>query len=356
MFVSLLLLSLLPLFLTLIFPIRSIQTIKNANARVVICVAARNEEGNIAACLDSLLGLNYPKELFQIRVANDGSTDRTNEILKEYELAYEQVFIHQVDRTEKHTKGKSRALAQLTKDLVCDYIAFTDADVRVSENWLMNMLSAIGTKGLVSGTTLIRGKNLFEKWQAMDWLLGQLQIQLSSRFLKGTPTAMGNNMLVQAKSYFAIGGYDELPFSVTEDVSLQQVFEKNGYATAMLFGQEYLALTQSESTWGDLSCQRQRWGKAVFDLPVLLVFFLTLQGVFLPLVMMGAFCVDVSIVLFIPIKMLLVVFVLRAKDPIKTHWSLFELLTFEWYQFRLMLGMLTKVIFFKKVKWKGQQL
>ena len=245
MFIVLILLSLLPIFLALIAPIKIVKEVNVSGAYVIICVAARNEEVCISECLESLLALNYPKELFEIHVANDGSTDDTNEILKRYESNYEQIHVLQVDRTVKKTKGKARALAQLTKGLTCDYIAFTDADVVVTKEWLRGMLSAIGTRGLISGTTLIGGRFLFDKWQGMDWLIGQLQLQLSSRFLKGTPTAMGNNMLVNTEKFFSVGGYEELPFSVTEDVSLQKVFERKGYKTAMCFVQNYVALTRA---------------------------------------------------------------------------------------------------------------
>ncbi len=48
---------------------------------VTIIVPARNEERNIAFCLESLLAMDYPR--FEIFVVDDHSTDRTAEIVRE---------------------------------------------------------------------------------------------------------------------------------------------------------------------------------------------------------------------------------------------------------------------------------
>jgi cellulose synthase/poly-beta-1,6-N-acetylglucosamine synthase-like glycosyltransferase len=51
---------------------------------VSVVVAAHNEEDVIAARLENLLELDYPREKLEIVVASDASTDRTNEIVEAY--------------------------------------------------------------------------------------------------------------------------------------------------------------------------------------------------------------------------------------------------------------------------------
>ena len=46
--------------------------------KVSIVISARNEEQNIGKCLTSLLCQDYPKELFEIIIADDASTDNTS--------------------------------------------------------------------------------------------------------------------------------------------------------------------------------------------------------------------------------------------------------------------------------------
>jgi cellulose synthase/poly-beta-1,6-N-acetylglucosamine synthase-like glycosyltransferase len=51
---------------------------------ISIWVACRNEEDNIAGCLNSLLQLDYPVNRIQILVGNDQSTDKTAEIVLQF--------------------------------------------------------------------------------------------------------------------------------------------------------------------------------------------------------------------------------------------------------------------------------
>lgn len=52
---------------------------------VSVLIAVHNGERFLAAKLDSVLALRYPKELLEILVLSDGSTDRTEEIARQYE-------------------------------------------------------------------------------------------------------------------------------------------------------------------------------------------------------------------------------------------------------------------------------
>ena len=45
--------------------------------RVSVVTAARNEEQNIGACIESLTRLDYPKDKLEIIIVDDGSTDAT---------------------------------------------------------------------------------------------------------------------------------------------------------------------------------------------------------------------------------------------------------------------------------------
>ena len=55
---------------------------------VSVAVPCWNEERTLAATLDSLLALDYPKDKLTVYVVDDGSKDRTLAIAKEYEAKY----------------------------------------------------------------------------------------------------------------------------------------------------------------------------------------------------------------------------------------------------------------------------
>lgn len=50
-----------------------------------LIIAAYNEEQGIAQKIENSLALDYPKQLLEIIIASDGSDDRTNEIVRQYE-------------------------------------------------------------------------------------------------------------------------------------------------------------------------------------------------------------------------------------------------------------------------------
>ena len=51
---------------------------------VSVIVAARNEEENIAHCIDAVLAQNYPSEMFELIIVDDHSEDSTFKIATEY--------------------------------------------------------------------------------------------------------------------------------------------------------------------------------------------------------------------------------------------------------------------------------
>ena len=55
-------------------------TESSPEAKFLILVAAHNEEDVIESTLENLEKIDYPKELFDLYVVNDNSTDRTGEL------------------------------------------------------------------------------------------------------------------------------------------------------------------------------------------------------------------------------------------------------------------------------------
>lgn len=60
---------------------------------VTILIPARNEERHIAACLDSLIGGNYPEDRLEILVLDGSSKDSTTAIVRQYADRYDFIRI-----------------------------------------------------------------------------------------------------------------------------------------------------------------------------------------------------------------------------------------------------------------------
>ncbi len=107
---------------------------------VSIIISAYNEEKYIEKKIRNTLGLNYPKDKYEVIVISDGSTDRTAEIAKSIE-SENYMFIEQAER-----KGKASALNAALKYIKGEIVVYTDANVFIEADALLNLIEAFQNK------------------------------------------------------------------------------------------------------------------------------------------------------------------------------------------------------------------
>lgn len=199
--------------------------------RVSILIAARNEEATIARCLAAVRQLNYPPALLEVLLGNDASTDATAAVATQAMHGFQGRFqLLAITETLGEARGKANVLAHLARAATTEYFFITDADIAVPTTWVQGLLAyAQPGVGTVTGLTVVEGPRLFDKLQGLDWLLSLGLVQVVSDLGKPV-TAMGNNMLVTRAAYGATGGYEQLPFSVTEDYALFQATLQHGFS------------------------------------------------------------------------------------------------------------------------------
>ncbi|HEX8425500.1 glycosyltransferase [Hymenobacter sp.] len=236
--------------------------------RVSILIAARNEEAAIARCLAAIRQLDYPAHLLEVLLGDDASTDATSAVAAHSMQGFAGSFrILPIQETLGLARGKANVLAHLTRAATTNYFFITDADIAVPNTWVQGLLAhtAPGV-GTVTGLTLVDGPRLFHRVQGLDWLMSLGLVQVVSD--QGRPvTAMGNNMLVTRAAYEATGGYEELPFSVTEDYELFRATIRLGFNYRIIFRPEVLAISLPMPTVGNLLHQRRRWTRGLESLP-----------------------------------------------------------------------------------------
>ena len=112
---------------------------------ITLLICAYNEEDVVAEKMANTLAIDYPREKFRIMWVTDGSTDRTNELLK----AYPEVDV--VFSPER--RGKSAALKHGLQELQTRYVAFTDANTMINPGAMKEIarLFTDPTVGCVSG-------------------------------------------------------------------------------------------------------------------------------------------------------------------------------------------------------------
>lgn len=240
-----------------------------ARPTVSVVVAARNEEAAIGPCIDSLCRQDYPTDRYEVVIVDDDSTDRTAAIVRDkmHTFANLQLISPPAD---SRLRGKSRPLSAGIARASGEVIMITDADCRVPETWVGSTAALYEPNvGLVGGITLQDARTSFGGMQSLDWayLLG---VAASSVALGRSFGSIGNNLSFRKKAYDEVGGYESLPFSVTEDYTLVDAIRTSG-RWQQRYPIDARVLVESEPC-PDLRAlfhQKLRWGRGGLDVPLL---------------------------------------------------------------------------------------
>lgn len=256
-----------------------VSTIKNSDApmlkdeqlpTVSILVAARNEAIHIVDCLKALDALEYPEGRLEIIVGNDLSTDYTQMLVEQY-IKNKPKFrlINMIGNEFPTTKGKARVLATLATAAKGEYFLITDADIIVNKDWAKAMISTmvLNHADMTGGTTNIIASKRLEQYQQVDWLYFMGIIHSFAGIGKNL-TVVGNNMGISAKAYKAVGGYEHIPFSITEDYALYKAISDKGYKTVQKLNQQTMVYSQPLSSVKAILKQRKRWLSGGLGMPL----------------------------------------------------------------------------------------
>ncbi|MFC1973922.1 glycosyltransferase [Chloroflexota bacterium] len=191
-----------------------------------IIVITKDEEKNIAKCLDSLIFQDYPRDAYEIIVVNGASTDRTEEICRRYPVRLITINLNSISRQ----RNKGIAVARGA------YIAFVDADCTVKNTWLRKLMQYIEESH--SHVVAVGGPNfLFSDDPALSKVIGysqetflgsggspQAKIINRSGYVNSIP----NCNILYRRAVIAQERYDE-NLSVGEDCELNFRLRQKGY-------------------------------------------------------------------------------------------------------------------------------
>lgn len=208
--------------------------------RVSVLIPARNEEKNIATCLDHLLAQDY--DSFEIIVLDDQSDDRTAAIVSGYARDHAHVILINGQTLPAGWTGKNWACQQLAQVAGGDIIIFTDADtehgpaaIRNSLGWMqkyqVDMLSAFPQQIT---------KTFSEKLivPVIDFFVYGLLPLWTTYFIKSAAFAAANGQWIVFKKtvYEQIGGHQSVKNEIVEDVELNRLAKRQGFKTMTLAG------------------------------------------------------------------------------------------------------------------------
>lgn len=111
------------------------EELNHNNYKVSVIIPVYNDKQGIKKCLKSLLEQNYNKDLYEIIIVDNGSTDGTKEFLKKSPVKF-----LEVNDIQSSYASRNKGIKHSKNEILC----FTDSDVIVDKNWIKN-----GVKSLI---------------------------------------------------------------------------------------------------------------------------------------------------------------------------------------------------------------
>jgi glycosyltransferase involved in cell wall biosynthesis len=205
---------------------------------VSVLIPARNEEVSIAAAVTSVLASK--SIAFELVVLDDGSTDRTAEIVAKIAAQDKRVRVESAPPLPSGWNGKQHACFVLASLARYDQFCFLDADVRLAPDALARMAAFLrdSNSGLVSGFPHQETENFLE-WLLLPLihfvLLSYLPLA-GMRWLPHMPgfaAGCGQFLLVRREAYVESGGHAAVRTTMHDGILLPRLLRSHGFRTDM---------------------------------------------------------------------------------------------------------------------------
>jgi chlorobactene glucosyltransferase len=255
---------------------------------ITVVVPARNEEGKIGRCLESLATQNYPH--YEVIAVDDRSQDKTGEIIQGLAEKYPCIKHITAKEAPPGWIGKCSALVQAVAHANGQWYLFTDADTCHTPESLRYAISyAIDHKADLISFMPLQELGSFWERVVMPVLLGS--------FLCGDPLntinehtnerayAYGQYILVRKDVYETVGGHDSVHDQILDDISFARVVKAHRYHILSADGRllyKVRMYTDFESLW-------QGWTKNLYALIECNIIYMILCIILINLAIVGPF-------------------------------------------------------------------
>jgi len=228
-----------------------------------IIVPFRNEAKNLPKLLISISKLKYPKELFEMILVDDFSTDTSERICIQWRMANGLIESTLLENLRLSNSPKKDAISRAVPILKHEWMVTTDADCVVSKDWLLTLDNFIQQNNpeMVVGAVVYKTKNnWFHHFQQMD--LMSLQGTTIGSFGIGKPfMCNGANFAYTKKFFQELGGFGGINSTASGDdvLLLQKAVAANSDKVLYLKNKEFIVKTKPENDLFVLFMQRVRW-------------------------------------------------------------------------------------------------
>ena len=218
----------------------------------IIIICAFNEQNWIGRTIDLIKATKVEAEII---VVNDGSTDKTADVLAKYFINFKNLRI-----INQKNSGKAGALNTALRYAKGEYFGVFDADSVANKKALKLMLpyftdDKIGA--VISPIKVYDPKNVIEKMQRLEYIFSSFIRRLMSsvntlHITHGVLTLFRTDVLIKLKGFD-----DKHNKNLTEDLEIALRLRKNHYQ--ILLCEENVNYTRVPRTFKSLWLQRVRW-------------------------------------------------------------------------------------------------
>jgi glycosyltransferase involved in cell wall biosynthesis len=164
---------------------------------VTVVVPVRDGEATIRTCVEALLAQDWPREVLEVIVVDNRSTDATRTVVAGYP-----VRLIEERRVQSSYAARNRGVAASHGDV----LAFTDADCVPDPGWARALVAALGPDGVGLAAGPIeawRSERLVERYQAVRALRADRAFRHPV-----LPFAQTANAACPRRIFEAVGGFD----------------------------------------------------------------------------------------------------------------------------------------------------
>jgi cellulose synthase/poly-beta-1,6-N-acetylglucosamine synthase-like glycosyltransferase len=227
---------------------------------VSVIVPIRNEGLRMEGLLASLGLQDYPGAEYIF--IDDRSSDKSLDMLRRFEEGRRdtQIIVLEENPGPNH---KQYALCRGLEAARGRLILLTDADCEVPPGWIRSMVFRMADErtGITIGPVFKKpgGKSFLYLYQCFDHAIRYMYLAASTG-LGAAGGGFGNNLIIRREALEAVGGYEAVPPSPTEDAALISLIRgASPYRIRSACGGDVHVLTGSEKSWKDLVNQTLRW-------------------------------------------------------------------------------------------------
>jgi cellulose synthase/poly-beta-1,6-N-acetylglucosamine synthase-like glycosyltransferase len=263
-FVGLHIASMIGIFLELAREKKALANADEALPDISVIIPVHNESGRMEGLLKSLETQNYPKAeyIFVNDRSEDESLDMINAFINRTKAGKEKARVISLCENP----GPNHKQYALTKGIEGSsgvFLLFTDADCTLPPSWIQGMVKRMSDSktGVIIGPVLKRwnGKGFFHLYQCYEHGIRFVYLT-GATGLGAAGGGFGNNLILRRSCLDAVGGYENVPLSPTEDAALiSRIRSRSGFKIRAAAGSDVHVITQSENTWKALINQTLRW-------------------------------------------------------------------------------------------------